>query len=104
VRYLLRQYLDLAGNDVPTITKKNIHPHSLRHTTAIHLLKAGVDFALISQCLAHASLTTTMRYAKADIDMKRQALLQVFPDVLATESGDRRTFERVPIAEWMKRL
>ncbi|MGC2459462.1 MAG: tyrosine-type recombinase/integrase [Steroidobacteraceae bacterium] len=104
VRYLLRGYLALAGADVSTITGKRIHPHSLRHTTAIHLLKAGVDFATISQWLGHANLTTTMRYARADVDMKRQALLQVFPDVLATASGDRRTFDRLPITEWMKRI
>jgi integrase/recombinase XerD len=104
VRYLLRAYLTLASTEVSTLGKKRIHPHSLRHTTAIHLLKAGVDFATISQWLGHVSLTTTMRYARADIDMKRQALLQVFPDVLAQASGDRRTFERLSITEWMKRL
>ena len=104
VRYLLREYLLSVGEQVPSVAGKRIHPHSLRHTTAIHLLKAGVDFASISQWLGHASLTTTMRYARADIDMKRQALLQVFPDVLATETGDRKTFTRVPVTEWLKRL
>jgi len=104
VRYLLRTYLGLVSVEVSTIAAKHIHPHSLRHTTAIHLLKAGVDFATISQWLGHANLTTTMRYARADIDMKRQALLQVFPDVLGTASGDRRTFDYLPIIEWMKRL
>jgi integrase/recombinase XerD len=68
------------------------------------LLKAGVDFATISQWLGHASLETTMRYARADIDMKRQALLQVFPDVLSAGPADRKTLDRLPIVEWMKRL
>jgi hypothetical protein len=54
----------------------------LRHTTAIHLLKAGVDFAPISQWLGHEGLQTTMRYVRADLDLKRQALAQVFPDAL----------------------
>lgn len=83
VRYLLRKYLEISSNTCSTIQDKHLHPHSLRHTTAIHLLKAGVDFATISQWLGHASLDTTMRYARADIDLKRQALTQVFPDTLA---------------------
>ena len=79
VRYLLRKYVAAGAMAVPTLADKQIHPHSLRHTTAIHLLKAGVDFATISQWLGHASLNTTMRYARADIDLKRQAPAQVFP-------------------------
>ncbi len=79
VRYLLQKYVAAAATAVPTLASKRIHPHSLRHTTAVHLLKAGVDFATISQWLGHSSLDTTMRYARADIDLKRQALAQVFP-------------------------
>jgi site-specific recombinase XerD len=104
VHYLLRKHLVAAGAIVPTLREKRIHPHSLRHTTALSLLKSGVDFPTISQWLGHASLDTTMRYARADIDMKRQALLQVFPDILTTAPTDRRTFERLPIIDWLKRL
>lgn len=104
VRYLLRKHLAAVSAEVPTIAGKRIHPHSLRHTTAIHLLKAGIDFATISQWLGHASPDTTMRYARADLDMKRQALLQVFPDVLAPAPADRRTSARAPIVDWMRRL
>ena len=59
----------------------------MRHSTAVALLKAGVDFATISQWLGHASLNTTMRYARADLDLKRQALSQVFPDALARRAA-----------------
>lgn len=104
VHYLLRKHLAEAGTIVPTLREKRIHPHSLRHTTALSLLKSGVDFPTISQWLGHASLDTTMRYAKSDIDMKRQALLQVFPDILTTVPTDRGTFERLPIVDWLKRL
>jgi len=84
VRYLLRKYLPSSLKQGSGKTEKRIHPHSIRHSTAIHLLKAGVDFATISQWLGHASLQTTMRYAKADLDLKRQALSQVFPETLGT--------------------
>ncbi len=49
VRYLLQKYVAVSANIAPSLTGKRIHPHSLRHTTAIHLLKAGIDFATISQ-------------------------------------------------------
>jgi site-specific recombinase XerD len=87
VRYLLRKYVDVAAKEAPTLADKRIHPHSLRHSTAVHLLKAGVDIATISQWLGHSGLNVTMRYARADIDMKRQALEQVFPNLAPSASG-----------------
>ena len=103
VRYLLQQHV-AAATTAPTLAGKRIHPHSLRHTTAIHLLKAGVDFATISQWLGHASLNTTMRYARADLDLKRQALAQVFPEVLAPPKGGAFIFRDDNVTAWLRRL
>jgi integrase/recombinase XerD len=103
VRYLLRKYLAAGAKQAPALADKRIHPHSLRHTTAIHLLKAGVDFATISQWLGHASLNTTMRYARADIDLKRQALAQVFPDVLAPPKSAAFLFHGNDLTGWLRR-
>lgn len=52
VRYLLRKHVDMAAGEGTTLAEKSIHHRSLRHTTAIHLVKAGVDIATISQWLA----------------------------------------------------
>ncbi|RUV95837.1 MAG: hypothetical protein EOR30_30485 [Mesorhizobium sp.] len=52
VRYLLRKHFDMAAGEGTTLAEKSIHHRSLRHTTAIHLVKAGVDIATISQWLA----------------------------------------------------
>jgi len=104
VRYLLRRYMGLATKENPSLRGRSIHPHSLRHTTAIHLLKAGVDFASISQWLGHASLNTTMVYARADLDLKRQALLQVFPDALAAPKAGNLTPARIGLVDWLRRL
>ena len=104
VRYLLQKYVAAGTNAAPTLAGKRIHPHSLRHTTAIHLLKAGVDFATISQWLGHASLNTTMRYTRADIDLKRQALAQVFPEMLAPPKGGAFVFRGDDITGWLRRL
>jgi site-specific recombinase XerD len=82
VRCLLKKHID-RSSVAQSLRTKHIHPPSLRHTTAVHLLKAGVDFSTISQWLGQATLSTTMNYARADLGLKRQALAQVFPDVLA---------------------
>jgi site-specific recombinase XerD len=104
VRYLLQKHLVASADTAPTLAGKRIHPHSLRHTTAIHLLKAGIDFATISQWLGHASLNTTMRYARADIDLKRQALAQVFPEILAPPKGGAFVVRGEDITGWLRRL
>ena len=104
MRYLLQKRLAACPEAIDADRAKRIHPHSLRHTTAIHLLKAGVDFATISQWLGHASLNTTMNYARADIDLKRQALAQVFPDVLARPRPGRVALDRLGVVGWLHRL
>lgn len=84
VRFLLAKYLRRAAAAAPTLAQKALHPHSLRHSTAMHLLKAGVDLATIAQWLGHASLTTTSKYATLDLEMKREALARARP---LTEAG-----------------
>jgi len=79
VRYILRKYCARARADTPTLGAKRLHPHSVRHSTAVHLLRAGVDIITISQWLGHASVTTTNRYATVDLEMKRKAIEQARP-------------------------
>ena len=103
VRYVLRKYAIRSG--VTTVASQTLpHPHTLRHTTAVHLLKAGVDFATISQWLGQASLNTTMRYARSDLDLKRQALSQVFPDILAPNAKAHVLFDPGGLRHWLRRL
>ena len=104
VRYLLRRYVAAAAKAEHSLRDKSIHPHSLRHSTAIALLKSGVDFATISQWLGHAGLNTTMRYARADIDLKRQAIAQVFPDALAPPRGGRFEPDGRDLVGWLRRM
>jgi site-specific recombinase XerD len=66
-----------AATEQPSIAKKKISPHTLRHTTAMHLLQSGVPFNVIALWLGHESTTTTHRYVEADITMKQKALARL---------------------------
>ncbi len=79
VRHILSRCLNAASETAPTLAKKRLHPHSMRHSTAVALLKSGVDLSTISHMLGHASPTTTNRYAKVDLEMKRKAIAKVKP-------------------------
>lgn len=104
VRYRLQKHLASGAALAPTLSGKRLHPHSLRHSTAVQLLKADVDFATISQWLGHSSVNTTMRYARVDIDLKRTALSQVFPEALAPPKGGQLAADRTDVAAWLRRL
>jgi site-specific recombinase XerD len=79
VRYLLTKHLSNAVSICPSLEKKRLHPHSMRHSTAIHLLKSGVDLSTIASWLGHSSVNTTNKYATMDLEMKRQALEKAKP-------------------------
>jgi len=79
VRYILAKHVDRARPAVVTLERKRLHPHSMRHSTALALLKSGVDMSTISQWLGHSSPTTTNRYATIDLDMKREAINRLKP-------------------------
>jgi integrase/recombinase XerD len=58
----------------PALAAKRVSPHSIRHTTATHLLRAGVDINTIRGWLGHVSLETTNIYAEIDFETKAKAL------------------------------
>lgn len=80
-RFRLRQYIRTAALIQPTLSQKRITPHVFRHTTAVHLVAAGVDITVIRSWLGHAHLDTTNHYAQANLDTKRRALEQVDPSL-----------------------
>jgi integrase/recombinase XerD len=76
IRYILAKYCKLSVNTCASLSGKRLHPHSMRHTCAIYLLRSGVDLVNISHWLGHADVNTTNRYAIADLDMKRKTIAQ----------------------------
>ncbi len=79
VRYLLRKYAALAQAAAPGLARKRVHPHTMRHSSAVHLLHSGVDLVSISHWLGHSSVETTNRYAVVDLETKRAALAKASP-------------------------
>ena len=79
VRYILAKYCDRARLSTPSLVRKQLHPHSMRHSTAVHLLRSGVDLVTISHWLGHASVNTTNRYASVDLEAKRDAINRIDP-------------------------
>ncbi len=103
VRYLLAKYCERASDTTPTLKEKRLHPHSMRHSTAIYLLKSGVDLVTISHWLGHVDVNTTNRYTTVDLEMKRAAIAKAKP--LGTKTEPRATWQRNPsLLEWLAAL
>lgn len=66
-----------ASTSLPVLSTRRISPHTIRHTTAMHLLQAGVDVSVIALWLGHESPVTTHHYVEADLAMKERALARL---------------------------
>jgi integrase/recombinase XerD len=103
IGYIMRKYLKIASESCPSIAEKNLHPHSMRHSTAVHLLKSGVDLISISNWLGHSSVNTTNKYAVMDLEMKREALAKAKP--FGDNATENTLWRRDPgILEWLNSL
>ncbi len=76
IHALVERYAARAAMKLPSLAKKRVSPHTIRHTTATHLLRAGVDINTIRSWLGHVCLATTNVYAEVDLNMKTKALLK----------------------------
>ena len=72
--HIVHQRVAAAAVSRPTLAKTSITPHTFRHTTALHLLQAGVELNVVRSWLGHASIETTHAYIEIDLQMKRAAL------------------------------
>ncbi len=74
VRHIVRKCATTAKSQCPSLVAKTVNPHTLRHTTAMHLLRAGNDINMVSYWLGHADINTTHIYLEIDMEMKRRML------------------------------
>ena len=76
IHALVKRTVARAQAGTPSLRAKRVSAHTLRHTTAVHLFRAGVDLNTIRAWLGHVSLDTTHVYAEIDLEMKAKALAQ----------------------------
>jgi integrase/recombinase XerD len=102
IHTLVARHAESAAINIPSLKSKRVSPHTIRHTTATHLLRAGVDLNTIRAWLGHVSLDTTNIYAETDLAMKAKALAACEPE------GGRRSKKRwrdnPSIMEFLRRL
>jgi site-specific recombinase XerD len=102
-RLIVQRHARQAANSCSALAKKRIHPHVLRHSTAVHLLKAGVDLSTIAHWLGHASLNTTHKYLAMDLEATRAALAAAGPVVAQTAGAARRRVSD-NLIQWLEAL
>jgi integrase/recombinase XerD len=91
IHRLVTTYARAASKRVTTLATKRVSPHVIRHSTAVHLLRAGVDINTIRAWLGHVSLDTTHVYAEVDLEMKAKALAKVDLTDLPVSAPRRRS-------------
>lgn len=74
VRFRIKKIANDASKVAPTLSEKNISPHTFRHSVAMNLLTSGVDISTIAIWLGHSSIDTTHKYMVADMELKRKAM------------------------------
>ena len=80
IRYIVARYSERSPS------AKNIHPHSLRHSFATHLVNGGCDIRVVQELLGHASLSTTQRYAHVDMERLKRTYAKAHP-----HGGERKS-------------
>jgi integrase/recombinase XerD len=74
IHTMVERHVMNAGIHTPSLRNKRVSPHTIRHATAVHLLRAGVDINTVRAWLGHVSIDTTNIYAEIDMETKAKAL------------------------------
>jgi site-specific recombinase XerD len=103
IRLILQKHIQRAAKHTPSLKNKRLHPHSLRHSTAIHLLRSGVDLSTIANWMGHVSVNTTNKYLAHDLDAKREALAKAEP-ALPGKRRPRGWRNEKNLIQWLEAL
>lgn len=101
IRYILKKYLVKARSKLPTLNR-TVSPHTLRHTKGMHLLQSGISLDMIRDFLGHVDVKTTQIYARANLEMKRNALEKISdPSPVRTIPSWQRNKD---LLDWLRSL
>jgi integrase/recombinase XerD len=98
IRYITRKYGAQASQVSKTV--KPVNPHTIRHTSAMHLLRSGNDINMVSYWLGHADLNTTHIYVEIDMEMKRKMIAKAG----APKIGKKASWHKPHVLQWLDRL
>jgi len=100
IRHITRKYGAQAQVKQPDMTAKPVNPHTIRHTSAMHLLRAGNDVNMVSYWLGHADINTTHIYVEIDMEMKQKMIAKAgAPDI-----GNKTPWQQPHVLQWLNRL
>jgi integrase/recombinase XerD len=100
VRHIIGKYATAAKNQCPSIAAKIVNPHTIRHTTAMHLLRAGNDVNMVSYWLGHADINTTHIYVEIDMEMKWTMLQKTAAPAVKKPP----LWQKPDVLQWLKAL
>jgi integrase/recombinase XerD len=101
IRYILKKYLVKARSKLPTLNR-TVSPHTLRHAKGMHLLQSGISLDMIRDFLGHVDVKTTQIYARANLEMKRNALEKISdPSPVRTIPSWQRNKD---LLDWLRSL
>lgn len=103
VRLILKKHVEKAATRRASLKHKRLHPHSMRHSTATHLLRSGVDISTIAHWLGHMSVNTTNKYFSIDLEAKREALAKAKPILKGRRNSTKWRKDRNLLA-WLTAL
>ena len=104
VTYILKTYAAMARVVHPELIARQISPHILRHSKAMHLLQAGVNLVYIRDILGHVSVQSTEIYARADSKLKRESLEKASRDIIDKEIGESSWEKDKKLRSFLKSL
>ena len=105
IHTMVERYAQRLYSSMPMLKEKRVSPHVIRHTTATHLLRAGVDINTIRAWLGHVSLKTTNVYAEVDMEMKAKALSRCEVTTQATDGPVNKPWkEDKDLMDFLRRM
>ena len=103
IRHIVSRHAAAAARTSPQFAAIRVTPHVFRHTTALHLVQAGVDIVSVKEILGHADIKTTSLYVQIDLDTKRKAIEQC-PAPAINGSSVKPQWQKTGILQWLRTL
>jgi site-specific recombinase XerD len=100
IRHITAKNAAAGQHRCPSLKTKNVSPHTIRHTTAMHLLRSGNDVNMVSYWLGHADINTTHIYLEIDMEMKRKMLEKTDAPVI----NKKTAWNQPDVLQWLNEL